>query len=308
MSIVRLHSPQRGFMAHDTARLTTDSGHMDCSTSGMRHSNRIPVLVALLAMACDPEVPDDTPDAGLHPSAESERGEHTARVSGFRDGEEYDPPASPGAELAKLDAELSEILDPLLAHLDEHGVTREQIEKAMGDIRAERVLLGLSLTEYHEIQRKIDGLLERARPLLAARPLTRDGRGGDGTICTTTTTVDEWDDGTIVITDRESCWPWFPDGGGSSGGNGKDGPGGGGGGSVPDFETACRIEGGKVENGRCQCARGSKCKGALWRVAVASGVCIAYFPSCLGTVLAWADFAWECNQRPCDAINRKHDR
>lgn len=290
---------------------------------------RTALVLALIASACEnePLPPDGTPDAGTAPDdvqpllATSEPDETSSRVQGFQVPEDGDnPPAPPlddrvraRAELAALEAELLGILDPVLARLDERGITREQLEQAVGDVRAERALLGLSLPEYHELQRRIESVVERARPLLdVPRPLTRDGRGGGEEICTTETTVDELDDGTIVITDTESCRPGFPEDGGSSGGcllggpGCSDGPGGGN--SSPDFATECRIEGGKVENGRCECARGSKCKDALFGVAVATAPCLVYWPFCSAVPGAWVMLAWQCNQRPCDVINRKHSR
>lgn len=240
-------------------------------------------------------------------------------LHGFQVPEDGDNPSAPPlgdparvrVELAAIERELSEILDPLLTGLDERGVTYEQLEQAMGDIRAERMLLGLSLTEYHNLQRKIDDLLERAQSLLAARPLTRDGRGGDGTICTTTTTVDEWDNGTIVITDRESCWPWSPDDGdGPSGDDPPDGPGGGGGGGngPTAFEFACASAGGEIHFDRCSCKRGAKCHDSIFEAGLAFAPCLIWPSTCVYSGLAWVRVMWMCRQKPCDEVNRRHGR
>jgi hypothetical protein len=223
-------------------------------------------------------------------------------------------PARVRAELAALERELLDILAPLIARLDARGVTREQLEDAMGDIRAERILLGLSLPEYHEIQRRIDSVLERARPLLdVPRPLTRDGRGGGEEICTTDRDVDELDDGTIIITDTESCRPGFPEDGGSSGGcllggpGCGDGPGGGGGpGSMfTQFEQDCHDAGGVVEGGSCQCAQSKGCIATVVGSTLGLTACVSVL-GCAASIGGWALAIWLCDQRPCEAVNRHH--
>lgn len=335
----RLVLPQWGMVAQLEAGRAHTAGTADATPIRMHTIPlaRVGTLALAVLLACEPEPlpPDDTPDAGPQkgadlaeapPPAPSTQGQESGLTAPlertgpheFQVPEPGDnPPAPPlgdparaRAELAATERELSAILDPLVDDIQARGVTREQLEQAQGDIRAERMLLGLSLLEYHELQRRLDGLLERARPLLAARPLTRDGRGGDDLICTTTTTVDEWGDGTIVITDHESCWPWSPDDdGGRSGDDPPDGPGGGGGGgpAISDFEIACDHANGTVVDGKCSCDQSALCRYTAIGTSPMIFFCKTPF-SCLPTIVGFALSIYACREVRCDKVNQDYGK
>lgn len=217
-------------------------------------------------------------------------------------------------ELAALDRELGAVFAQIERRIHERGLTISDLEAVAGDAEAERDMLGMTTAEYLAVQNQIADILTRAQRLMPnpptgpLLPLQQDSRGGGEQICTTDTTVEELEDGTIVITDHishtceqiftgpEPDWPVDEP---------ETGPDRGPGSMFTPFEQDCHDAGGVVEGGSCECAQSRGCIAAILGATVTLPACVSVL-YCAAPVGLWVAAWYLCEQRPCDAVNRHH--